>query len=173
LAHKDVFSQRPSAHLIPLLNCFVLFPIDSMGTVKLLMLGDSAVGKSSLLLRFCDNKFESNFVLTIGVDFKNKSIVRNGKTVELQIWDTAGQERFRTITPAYYKGAMGVVICYDISDKATFSNVEHWIGQINQQGDPAVRKMLIGNKSDLDSNLRQVTSEEGENLAARYNMKFF
>jgi len=68
---------------------------------------------------------------------------------------------------------MGVVICYDISDKATFSNVEHWIGQINQQGDPAVRKMLTGNKSDLDSNLRQVTSEEVENLAARYNMKFF
>ena len=89
--------------------------------VKLLMLGDSGVGKSSLLNRFTEDSFDPNFVITIGVDFKNKIVVseRTGLRLKLNVWDTAGQERFRTIVPAYYRGADGVVLCYDVSDEST------------------------------------------------------
>ncbi|CAE8588307.1 unnamed protein product, partial [Polarella glacialis] len=144
--------------------------------VKLLLLGDSAVGKSSLLMRFCESRFDNNFVLTIGVDFKWKQVERKGRKLKLQVWDTAGQERFRTITPAYYRAAMGVVICYDITDKDSFEHVEYWIQQLDTHGDTAVQRVLVGNKADLaDSaaDLRKVSSEEGAALAAKYNMEFF
>mmetsp|Transcript_124413 Transcript_124413/g.387340 ORF Transcript_124413/g.387340 Transcript_124413/m.387340 type:complete len:205 (+) Transcript_124413:95-709(+) len=140
--------------------------------VKLLLLGDSAVGKSSLLMRFCECKFESNFVLTIGVDFKWKQVERNAKKLRLQVWDTAGQERFRTITPAYYRAAMGVVITYDICDRESFDHVEYWVQQLDQHGDAAVQRILVGNKSDL-ADLRKVAKEDGEALAAKFNMAFF
>uniref|UniRef100_A0A7S1LKL5 Ras-related protein Rab-1 n=1 Tax=Alexandrium catenella TaxID=2925 RepID=A0A7S1LKL5_ALECA len=140
--------------------------------VKLLLLGDSAVGKSSLLMRFCESKFESNFVLTIGVDFKWKQVERNSKKLKLQVWDTAGQERFRTITPAYYRAAMGVVITYDITDHDSFDHVEYWVQQLDQHGDAAVQRILVGNKSDL-GDLRKVAKEDGEALAAKFNMAFF
>mmetsp|Transcript_7741 Transcript_7741/g.22032 ORF Transcript_7741/g.22032 Transcript_7741/m.22032 type:complete len:197 (+) Transcript_7741:180-770(+) len=140
--------------------------------VKLLLLGDSAVGKSSLLMRFCESRFDENFVLTIGVDFKWKQVERNGKKLKLQVWDTAGQERFRTITPAYYRAAMGVVITYDITDQASFDHVEYWVQQLHQHGDAQVQRILVGNKSDL-SDLRKVKTEDGEKLAARFNMSFF
>mmetsp|Transcript_108232 Transcript_108232/g.316553 ORF Transcript_108232/g.316553 Transcript_108232/m.316553 type:complete len:205 (+) Transcript_108232:122-736(+) len=140
--------------------------------VKLLLLGDSAVGKSSLLMRFCEAKFESNFVLTIGVDFKWKQVERNSKKLKLQVWDTAGQERFRTITPAYYRAAMGVVITYDITDRNSFDHVEYWVQQLDQHGDAAVQRILVGNKSDL-ADLRKVAKEDGEALASKFNMAFF
>jgi small GTP-binding protein len=140
--------------------------------VKLLMLGDSAVGKSSLVMRFCEARFESNFVLTIGIDFKWKQVERNGKKLKIQVWDTAGQERFRTITPAYYRAAMGVVIAYDITDQASFEHVEFWLTQLEQHGDANVQRVLVGNKSDLDS-LRKVARQDGEELASRFNMAFF
>lgn len=96
---------------------------DEFGVVRLLLLGDSAVGKSSVLLRFVEERFESNFVITIGVDYKVKSVsLSDGRTLRLQIWDTAGQERFRTITPAYYRRAMGVLVIFDISNKKTFES---------------------------------------------------
>ncbi|CAJ1456329.1 unnamed protein product [Effrenium voratum] len=140
--------------------------------VKLLLLGDSAVGKSSLLMRFCESKFDANFVLTIGVDFKWKQVERDARKLKIQVWDTAGQERFRTITPAYYRAAMGVVICYDITDKASFEHIDYWLQQLDQHGDEGVQRVLVGNKSDLNEN-RKVTREEGEKLATQYNMKFF
>ncbi|CAE7203048.1 RABE1A [Symbiodinium pilosum] len=140
--------------------------------VKLLLLGDSAVGKSSLLMRFCESKFDANFVLTIGVDFKWKQVERENRKLKIQVWDTAGQERFRTITPAYYRAAMGVVICYDITDKASFEHIDYWLQQLEQHGDEGVQRVLVGNKSDLSEN-RKVTREEGEKLAAQYSMKFF
>lgn len=140
--------------------------------VKLLLLGDSAVGKSSLLMRFCESIFDSNFVLTIGVDFKLKQVERNGRRLKVQVWDTAGQERFRTITPAYYRAAMGVVITYDITDPATFGHVEYWLQQLEQHGDAAVQRILVGNKSDLEE-LRKVSRAEGEALAKKFNMDFF
>eukprot|EP00434_Breviolum_minutum_P019983 symbB.v1.2.017627.t1/scaffold1340.1/size241236/12 len=140
--------------------------------VKLLLLGDSAVGKSSLLMRFCESKFDANFVLTIGVDFKWKQVERNQRKLKIQVWDTAGQERFRTITPAYYRAAMGVVICYDITDKASFEHIDYWLQQLEQHGDEGVQRVLVGNKADLNEN-RKVTKEEGQKLATQYNMKFF
>lgn len=146
---------------------------DGEHLVKLLLLGDSAVGKSSLLVRLCDGKFDSNFVLTIGVDFKLKMIPeRNGRRLKLQVWDTAGQERFRTITPAYYRAAMGVVITYDVTDQSSFDHVEFWVTQLDQHGDTRVQRILVGNKSDLED-CRKVSREDGEALAARFNMKFF
>jgi Ras-related protein Rab-8A len=91
--------------------------------IRLLLLGDSAVGKSSLLLRFCENRFENNFVITIGVDFKTKTMNIDGKTHRVQVWDTAGQERFRTITPAYYRNAMGVLILFDVTNQKSFDSM--------------------------------------------------
>ncbi|CAJ1373205.1 unnamed protein product [Effrenium voratum] len=128
--------------------------------------------QSSLLMRFCESKFDANFVLTIGVDFKWKQVERDARKLKIQVWDTAGQERFRTITPAYYRAAMGVVICYDITDKASFEHIDYWLQQLDQHGDEGVQRVLVGNKSDLNEN-RKVTREEGEKLATQYNMKFF
>jgi small GTP-binding protein len=93
------------------------------GVIRLLLLGDSAVGKSSLLLRFCEGRFENNFVITIGVDFKTKNLNIDGKQHRVQVWDTAGQERFRTITPAYYRNAMGVLILFDVTNKKSFDSM--------------------------------------------------
>lgn len=149
--------------------------------VKLLLLGDSAVGKSSLLMRFCDDRFETNHVLTIGVDFKFKRVERNGRKLKLQVWDTAGQERFRTITPAYYHAAMGVVLTYDTTDQNSFDHVEYWVTQLNQHGSEDVQRILVGNKADLADKIdettglpmRKVTEEAGRALAEKFGMSFF
>ena len=139
--------------------------------VKLLLLGDSAVGKSSLLMRYTEGKFEQNFVITIGVDFRMKTIVKEGQTLRVQVWDTAGQERFRTITPAYYRSAMGVVLCYDITDENTFKNIAYWLQNLDTHGTADVQKILIGNKADLESK-RKVSKEKGFDLAKEHNMQF-
>lgn len=140
--------------------------------IKLLLLGDSAVGKSSLLMRYCDNKFEQNFVITIGVDFKMKTVTRGDKKLKLQVWDTAGQERFRTITPAYYRSAMGVILTYDITDAASFNNVEFWMNNLEAHGEANVQRVLVGNKADL-ADKRQVPRERGEELARKHGMTLF
>ncbi|KAL7065664.1 putative Ras family protein SEC4 [Cryptosporidium serpentis] len=140
--------------------------------IKLLLLGDSAVGKSSLLLRFCENKFENSFVLTIGVDFKSKIIELNGKKLKLQIWDTAGQERFRTITPAYFRSAMGVILVYDITNIETFNNLSYWMKNLEEYANINVQKILVGNKCDLNSQ-RQVSEQRGKELAQEYKIPFF
>ena len=108
---------------------------------------------------------------TIGVDFKIRTIEIDTKDVRLQIWDTAGQERFKTITSAYYKGSQGIIVTYDITDRSSFANVVEWMNQIEKNADCLVAKMLIGNKKDLDSQ-REVSYEEGKELAATYNIKF-
>jgi small GTP-binding protein len=140
-------------------------------TIKLLVLGDSAVGKSSLLMRFCESKFDSNFVITIGVDFKSKIVQRHGQRIRLQIWDTAGQERFRTITPAYYKAGQGVLLVYDITDEKTFENVKYWLQNLEEYNTDA-KKILVGNKVDRSAE-RKVSTEAGEALARDHNMVFF
>lgn len=122
--------------------------------VKLLLIGDSGVGKSCLLLRFSDDSFTTSFITTIGIDFKIRTIELDGKRVKLQIWDTAGQERFRTITTAYYRGAMGILLVYDVTDKATFENIRNWIKNIELHASNNVNKMLIGNKADMDPRTR-------------------
>jgi len=140
--------------------------------IKLLMIGDSGVGKSCLLLRFSDDSFTTSFITTIGIDFKIKTIELDDKRIKLQIWDTAGQERFRTITTAYYRGAMGILLVYDITDDQSFLNIRNWIRNIEQHAAEHVNKILIGNKCDIEKS-RAVTAERGQLLADEYEIKFF
>jgi len=119
---------------------------------KLLLIGDSSVGKSSLLLRFCDNTFQEGTINLTNVDFKTKNVTIEGKTVQLQVWDTAGQERFRTITSSFYRGAHGIIVVYDISDQVTFNNVKLWMQEIQRYASGNVCRMLVGNKIDLADN---------------------
>ena len=138
---------------------------------KLLLIGNSSVGKSSLLVRFVDDIWEENFVPTIGVDFKLKTLEIDGKKVKLQIWDTAGQERFKNITASYYRGGNGVLVVYDITDRDSFNNLNSWLIEIEKNANKNVFKLLIGNKNDLESE-RKVTTEEGKEFADSNGMKF-
>ncbi|KAI5395385.1 Ras- protein RABE1a, variant 2 [Lathyrus oleraceus] len=122
--------------------------------IKLLLIGDSGVGKSCLLLRFSDGSFTTSFITTIGIDFKIRTIELDGKRIKLQIWDTAGQERFRTITTAYYRGAMGILLVYDVTDESSFNNIKNWIRNIEQHASDNVNKILVGNKADMDESKR-------------------
>uniref|UniRef100_A0A8C4N837 RAB8B, member RAS oncogene family n=1 Tax=Eptatretus burgeri TaxID=7764 RepID=A0A8C4N837_EPTBU len=138
---------------------------------KLLLIGDSGVGKTCVLFRFSEDAFNTTFITTIGIDFKIRTIELDGKKIKLQIWDTAGQERFRTITTAYYRGAMGIMLVYDITNEKSFENIQNWICNIEQHASSDVEKMILGNKCDMN-NKRQVTKERGEKLAIEYGVKF-
>lgn len=118
---------------------------------KLLLIGDSGVGKSCLLLRFADDTYTESYISTIGVDFKIRTIELDGKVIKLQIWDTAGQERFRTITSSYYRGAHGIIVVYDCTDQETFSNLKQWLEEIDRYACDNVNKLLVGNKNDQTS----------------------
>lgn len=137
---------------------------------KLVLIGDSGVGKSCLLLRFADDSFTETFVSTIGVDFRFRTIDVDGKMIKLQIWDTAGQERFRTITSAYYRGADGIIVVYDITGRESFDHVEDWLREASRYAKDSVIKMIVGNKSDRDD--RAVSTEDGSELADKYGMRF-
>ncbi|KAK2725416.1 ras-related protein Rab-35-like [Artemia franciscana] len=138
---------------------------------KLLIIGDSGVGKSSLLIRFSDNVFSHNYITTIGVDFKIKTLEVNGQRVKLQIWDTAGQERFRTITSTYYRGTHGVIIVYDVTNGQTFANVKRWLLEIDQNCD-SVCKVLVGNKNDMPER-KVVETEDAERFARQMKVPLF
>eukprot|EP00343_Euplotes_focardii_P012513 CAMPEP_0205833658 /NCGR_PEP_ID=MMETSP0206-20130828/50164_1 /ASSEMBLY_ACC=CAM_ASM_000279 /TAXON_ID=36767 /ORGANISM="Euplotes focardii, Strain TN1" /LENGTH=234 /DNA_ID=CAMNT_0053140251 /DNA_START=25 /DNA_END=729 /DNA_ORIENTATION=+ len=129
--------------------------------IKLLLIGDSGVGKSCILLRFSDDSFTASFITTIGIDFKIKTIELDGKRIKLQIWDTAGQERFRTITTAYYRGAMGILLVYDVTDEQSFQNIRNWIRNIEQHAADNVDKVLVGNKCDMVS-MKVVETARGQ-----------
>ncbi|KAK7945233.1 hypothetical protein WMY93_000961 [Mugilogobius chulae] len=128
---------------------------------KLLLIGDSGVGKTCVLFRFSEDAFNSTFISTIGIDFKIRTIELDGKKIKLQIWDTAGQERFRTITTAYYRGAMGIMLVYDITNEKSFENIKNWIRNIEEHASSDVEKMVLGNKCDINDK-RQVSKDRGE-----------
>lgn len=138
---------------------------------KILLIGDSGVGKSCLLLRFADETYTESFISTIGVDFKIKTVDLDGKVVKLQIWDTAGQERFRTITSSYYRGAHGIIVVYDITNSDTFVNVKQWLHEIDRYAADNVDILLVGNKSDATTK-REVTFEQGASFAEAAGYSF-
>lgn len=138
---------------------------------KLLLIGNSGVGKSCMLMRYAENTFTSNFYNTIGVDFKIKTINLDNKSIKLQIWDTAGQDRFRTITCSYYRGAHGIIVVYDITDRESFENVKTWMQEIEKYAQENVNRLLVGNKCDMGDK-RQVSFEEGLELAKSYRINF-
>jgi len=139
--------------------------------IKLLLIGDSGVGKSCCLLRFSEDSFTPSFITTIGIDFKIRTIELDGKRVKLQIWDTAGQERFRTITTAYYRGAMGILLVYDVTDERSFNNIRTWFSNVEQHATEGVNKILIGNKCDWEEK-RAVSTERGQQLADELGIPF-
>ncbi|XP_071490630.1 ras-related protein Rab-10-like isoform X2 [Diadema antillarum] len=135
---------------------------------KLLLIGDSGVGKTCLLFRFSDDTFSTTFISTIGIDFKIKTVELNGKKIKLQIWDTAGQERFHTITTSYYRGAMGIMLVYDITQEKTFDNIAKWLRNIQEHANEDVEKMLLGNKCDMEDK-RMINKDRGESVSIMVN----
>ena len=138
---------------------------------KVLLIGNSDVGKSSLILRYVDQIWNDVFVPTIGVDFKVKSLDVDQKRVKMQIWDTAGQERFRNVISSYFKGAHGILLIYDITTRDSFKELENWLGEVERNASSQVLKILIGNKCDLEEK-REITKDEGEAFANRNGMQF-
>ncbi|XP_044103420.1 ras-related protein Rab-37 isoform X1 [Neovison vison] len=141
-------------------------------TGKVMLLGDSGVGKTCLLIQFKDGAFLSGtFIATVGIDFRNKVVTVDGVRVKLQIWDTAGQERFRSVTHAYYRDAQALLLLYDITNKSSFDNIRAWLTEIHEYAQRDVVIMLLGNKADV-SNERVIRSEDGETLAREYGVPF-
>ena len=138
---------------------------------KVLLIGNSGVGKSSLIVRFSDDQFTDTHMPTIGVDFKLKTLEVDNKVCKLQIWDTAGQDRFKTITQSYYKGSHGVIITYDITDRDSFAKVSEWMSQVDQHASENISRVLVGNKKDLEDK-REVPFHEGKELADNFNVIF-
>ncbi|XP_074659626.1 ras-related protein Rab-18-like [Tubulanus polymorphus] len=144
---------------------------DVITTLKILIIGESGVGKSSLLLRFTDDTFDPEQAATIGVDFKVKTLTVDGNRAKLAIWDTAGQERFRTLTPSYYRGAQGVILVYDVTSKQTFQKLEAWLSELETFSTKHdIIKMLVGNK--IDSDKREVSRDEGLKFARKHQCLF-
>lgn len=139
---------------------------------KVMLLGDSAVGKTCILVRFKDGAFlGGNFIATVGIDFRNKVVDVDNLKVKLQIWDTAGQERFRSVTHAYYRDAQALLLLYDITNKPSFDNIRAWLTEIHEYAQKDVVIMLLGNKSDMAAE-RVVKTEDGEKLAKEYGVPF-
>ncbi|KAL0144687.1 small GTPase superfamily [Mucor lusitanicus] len=142
--------------------------------IKYIIVGDSGVGKSCLLLQFTDKRFYAGRELTIGVEFGTRFItMQDGKQIKLQIWDTAGQESFRSITQSYYRGAAGALLVYDISRRETFEHVSTWLADVRKHANPHTTVVLVGNKCDLEGRQRQVTREEGEKFARDNDIPLF
>lgn len=137
---------------------------------KILLIGDSGVGKSCVLLRFADDTFSESHISTIGVDFKIRTVELHNKIAKLQIWDTAGQERFRTITSSYYRGAHAMMIVYDVGDLQSFNNIKNWLLECDRYASESVIKILVGNKCDTPK--RAVSYEMGREFAESLGIQF-
>ena len=139
--------------------------------IKLLLLGDGGVGKTSLMLRYAENEFSSTMMSTMGVDFKVRFMDLNGERIKRQIWDTAGQERFHVITTSYYRGAQGIVLTYDVTDPDSFKHVNYWMDNIQKHAADDVRVILVANKIDMEN--REVSTEEGERVASEHDAAYY
>ncbi|XP_026007871.1 ras-related protein Rab-15-like isoform X1 [Astatotilapia calliptera] len=139
---------------------------------RLLMLGDSGVGKTCMLRRFTESDFDTAHISTIGIDFKMKTLEVDGTKVRVQIWDTAGQERYQTITKQYYRRAQGVIFVYDVTDKLSFKHIAKWVSDVDEYTTQKMETILVGNKCD-DSLRREVSKNQGTKLAGSYGMEFF
>ena len=139
--------------------------------VKVILIGDSGVGKTNMMSKFLKNQFMEESKATIGVEFGSKLFNHEGHKIKAQIWDTAGQEKYKAITGAYYKGSKGALVVYDITQKKTFENIEKWINDLKAAGDPKITIILIGNKNDLDDK-RQVSKDQGEEKARSFGCAF-
>ena len=140
---------------------------------KILLLGDTTVGKTCFLMRFTENTFQEIHMSTIGLDYRFKKMpVDEGKEATVQIWDTAGQDRFRAITKNYYKGAHGIILIYDVTNQKTFENVRNWVTQIRENASEKAIIYIVGNKID-DKQNKVVTKEDGEKMAKEFDLKFF
>ncbi|KAI5681982.1 hypothetical protein M9H77_03210 [Catharanthus roseus] len=138
---------------------------------KVVLIGDSAVGKSQLLSRFARNEFSLDSKATIGVEFQTRTLTVDHKTIKAQIWDTAGQERYRAVTSAYYRGSLGAMLVYDITKRQSFDHVARWLEELRGHADKNIVIMLVGNKSDLGS-LRDVPTEDAKEFAQKENLFF-
>ena len=139
---------------------------------KIMVLGESKVGKTSLIKRFTKDQFGGVYLTTVGMDFQDKIIEIEDKKIRLQVWDTAGQERFRNVTKSYFQSSHGLLVVYDITDKESFEKINFWMKNIKENAPENAKLILVGNKCDL-ANERQVSYEEGEKKASNYNIKFF
>lgn len=137
---------------------------------KIVVIGDAGVGKSSFISRFVDNTFDNNYMSTIGIDFKIKTIELDNKIIKLLLWDTAGQERFKTITHSYYRGAHGIIIVYSVTSRESFNNINNWLEQINIYANEDVVIALVANKSDLNG---IIDFDEGYTFAKDRNIIFY
>ena len=140
--------------------------------IKIIVVGDSGVGKTNLINRFASDKFDTNSKATIGVEFVYKTLKINKEVIKVEVWDTAGQERYRAITSSYYKGAKGAIIVYDITNEDSFNNVESWMNEVTKKGKTDMQFLLVGNKKDL-INDRKVTEQKGIDKAKELNMNLF
>ena len=146
---------------------------DSELVFKILLLGDSEVGKSCFLMRYSENVFIENYITTIGLDYKLKTVkLDSGKSIKVQLWDTAGQDKYRTIAKNYYKGSHGILLLYDITKQSSFDNIREWVRDIKEEVSEKAIIFLIGNKIDMDEQ-RKITKEKGEELAEEYKIPFF
>ena len=148
--------------------------MSTINEIKLIVLGNTSVGKSSFILKYIEDKFVLNYIATLGMDFKQKKLkLKNGQEVRLRIYDTAGQERFKSVAVSFIKKAEGVILIYDIGNKATFESLEEWIKNIKESGKENLPIILVGNKCDLPPEKRQVELIEGKDKAEEFNLPFF
>lgn len=145
---------------------------DYEATYKILILGDSGVGKTCLIFRFIEDVFSDSYISTIGIDCRSRVIDLDGTKIRLQIWDTAGQERFRTLTSAYYRGAMGIILVYDITTEDSFKHISQWLQNIQDNASPDVCKVLVGNKLDAEDE-RVIETSRGKSETEGYYLEFF
>ena len=140
--------------------------------VKIMFIGNSSVGKTSIIKRYSKNIFSTSYISTLGIDFESKNINIDNKTINLQIWDTAGQEKYKVLSKNYYNNSNAFIIVYDITNLESFESVMNWIDQIKENAPENVKSILLGNKSDLEEK-RKISEEEGKNLAKKINSNFY